>query len=294
MVDVDGATERLQYIQTEFCGGFMGTAMPQMDQLKKNMKAAWMAGDFGQIAKFNEAEGTAFVERVHIQRGSDVLDVACGTGNLAIPAARLGANVTGVDIATNLLEQARARATKEGLKAEFREGDAEALAFPDEQFDAVISMFGAMFAPRPELVVSELTRVCKPNGFVAMANWTPTGFVGKNFGVTARHVPPPPGLEPPVFWGKEDVVAARFGKVGWKVQCTPRILQFRFPFGAADVVKFFREYFGPTKTAFSRLDEAGQEALRVDMEKLWSENNDGPAEEMHVQAEYLEVIARKS
>jgi hypothetical protein len=107
-------------------------------------------------------------------------------------------------------------------------------------------------------------------------------------------VPPPPGLEPPVFWGKEDVVAARFGKVGWKVQCTPRILQFRFPFGAVEVVKFFREYFGPTKTAFSRLDEAGQEALRVDMEKLWGENNEGPADETHVKAEYLEVIARKS
>jgi ubiquinone/menaquinone biosynthesis C-methylase UbiE len=202
--------------------------------------------------------------------------------------------VIGVDIATNLLEQARVRAANEGLKAEFREGDAEALAFPDAQFDAVISMFGAMFAPRPALVAAELTRVCKPNGFVAMANWTPTGFVGKNFAINARHVPPPEGLEPPVLWGKDEVVTERFAKVGWRVQTTRRIMEFEFPFGAAEVVKFFREYFGPTKVAFSRLDPAGQEGLRKDLEKLWSDHNHGPANEMHVKAEYLEVQARKS
>ena len=125
---------------------------PQMEQMKKNMKATWMAGDFGQIAKFNAAEGARFIERLNIKRGAELLDVACGTGNLAIPAARQGANVIGVDIATNLLEQARARAAEEGLKADFREGDAEALPFPDAQFDVVVSMFGAMFAPRPALV----------------------------------------------------------------------------------------------------------------------------------------------
>ena len=118
-LNVDDAKERLQYIQTEFCGGFMGTAMPQMDQLKKNMKAAWMAGDFGQIAQIQRSGRYRLRGGVHIQRGSEVLDVACGTGNLAIPAARLGANVTGVDIATNLLEQARARAAKEGLRRSF-------------------------------------------------------------------------------------------------------------------------------------------------------------------------------
>lgn len=272
----------------------MGTAMSQLEQLKKGMKAAWMAGDFGQIAKYNEAEGVHFIERVFIRPGSEVLDVACGTGNLAIPAARQGAKVTGVDIATNLLEQARMRATNEGLNAEFREGDAEALPFPDAQFDAVVSMFGAMFAPRPAVVAAELVRVCRPNGFIAMANWTPTGFVGKNFAINARHVPPPQGLEAPVLWGKEEVVTERFGKVGWKVQATPRHLEFKFPFGPVEVVKFFREYFGPTKVAFSRLDEAGQEALRTDLEKLWADHNEGPVNETHVKAEYLEVQARKS
>ena len=154
-----------------------------------------MAGDFGQIAKLNADEAANFIQNLPIKAEAELLDVACGTGNLAIPAARRGARVIGVDIATNLVEQARARAANEGLKAEFREGDAEKLPFPDAQFDVVVSMFGAMFAPRPALVAQELTRVCKPDGFVAMANWAPAGFVGKMFAVTARYVPPPEGID---------------------------------------------------------------------------------------------------
>lgn len=271
----------------------MGTAMPQMEQLKQGMKAAWMAGDFGQVAKFSAAEGATFMGRLGITPGAKALDVACGTGNLAIPAARLGAKVIGVDIATNLLEQARARATSEGLSIDFREGDAEALPFGDGEFDAVVSMYGAMFAPRPALVAAELTRVCRPTGFIAMANWTPSGFVGKTFALNHKYLPPPPHLESPVLWGKEEVVRERFEKVGWKVEMTPRIYEFRFPYGAAEVVQFFREYFGPTKVAFSRLDGAGREGLRGDMEKLWAEHNEAPAGEILVKAEYLEVIARK-
>ena len=266
---------------------------PQIEQLKERMKATWMAGDFGQIAKFNAEEGTIFIERLPIRDSAQVLDVACGTGNLAIPAARRGARVTGVDIATNLLEQARVRAASEGLEVEFREGDAEKLPFGDAQFDVVVSMFGAMFAPRPALVVEELTRVCKPGGFVAMANWTPTGFVGKNFAINAKYLTPPEGIDPPVLWGKEEVVKERFAKVGWNVEATPRMLEFRFPFPAAQVVQYFREYFGPTKMAFSRLDEAGQAGLAEDLEMLWSEHNRGPASEIHVKAEYLDVRARK-
>jgi SAM-dependent methyltransferase len=272
----------------------MGTPMPQIDQLKQNMKAAWIAGDFGQIAKYSEGEAANFIERLNIKPGSEVLDVACGTGNLAIPAARLGAKVIGVDIATNLLEQARTRAANEGLKAEFREGDAEKLPFPDAQFDVVVSMFGAMFAPRPALVAGELVRVCRPDGLIAMANWTPGGFVGENFRITTRYLPPPANLDPPVLWGDEEVVKERFATLGWKVETFRRYLGFKYPFGAAEVVKLFREYFGPTKVAFSRLDQAGQEALAADLEKLWAGHNEGTANETHVKAEYLEVRARKS
>ena len=272
----------------------MATSGSPIEQLKKNMKAAWMAGDFGQIAKYNEEEAVQFIKRLEIRRGLDVLDVACGTGNTAIPAAREGANVIGVDIATNLLEQARARAANEGLKAEFREGDAEALPFGVAEFDVVVSMFGAMFAPRPALVATELTRVCRVDGFIAMANWTPTGFVGKNFAINARYLPPPENVEAPVLWGKEEVVAERFSKVGWKVKSTRRNLEFKYPFAAAEVVKLFREYFGPTKMAFSRLDSTGQQGLAADLEKLWGEHNEGSADETFVKAEYLEVIARKA
>jgi hypothetical protein len=158
----------------------------------------------------------------------------------------------------------------------------------------VISMFGAMFAPRPALVVTELTRVCRVDGFVAMANWTPTGFVGKNFAINARYLPPPENLEAPVLWGKEEVVAERFSKAGWKVTTARRNLEFKYPFAAKDVVKLFREYFGPTKVAFSRLDAAGQQGLGADLEKLWAEHNEGSANETFVKAEYLEVIARKA
>src|SRR5215471_13702387 len=152
-----------------------------MEQLKEKMRASWMAGDFGQIARYQEKEAAAFVSRLGIPPGARVLDVACGTGNTAIPAARAGARVTGVDIATNLLEQARARAAAEGVDATFQEGDAERLQFPDASFDFVVSVYGAMFAPRPELVAGEFLRVCRPGGKIAMGNWTPAGFVGQMF-----------------------------------------------------------------------------------------------------------------
>jgi len=265
----------------------------QLERLKQGMKASWMAGDFGQVAKYTAAEGAEFISRLPLRAGMDVLDVACGTGNLAIPAARAGARVTGVDIATNLLEQARARAAAENLRIDFRPGDAEQLPFADASFDLVVTMFGAMFAPRPELVAAELARVCRPGGMIAMANWTPEGFLGKSFAVTARLVPPPADFPRPVLWGREDVVKERFAAAGCTVETFRRNVMIRYPFGAARVVQFFREYFGPTQVAYSRLDAAGQAAMAADLEKLWAAHNEGPPDECHVQAEYLEVRATK-
>jgi ubiquinone/menaquinone biosynthesis C-methylase UbiE len=269
----------------------MQTETPNIDTVKQRMKTMWSAGDFGEVAKFTAAEAEAFVNRLSIDPKTELLDVACGSGNIAIPAARKGAIVTGVDIAPNLVEQARARAKSENIKAEFREGDAEQLPFPDAQFDVVTSMFGAMFAPRPDLVASELARVCRPGGLIAMANWTPEGFVGKSFAVTNRYVPPPEGIPAPVLWGKEDVVRERFSKLGRKVETFRRILLFKYPFDAKAVVEFFRRYFGPTQMAFSRLDTAGQAALSQEMERLWTEHNQGSASQILVPAEYLEVRA---
>jgi ubiquinone/menaquinone biosynthesis C-methylase UbiE len=264
---------------------------PDLQQLKQKMRATWMAGNFGKIAEHSAHAAAEFVERLHIPRGAKVLDVACGTGNTAIPEARGGAKVTGVDIATNLLEQARARAAGEKLDITFQEGDAEQLPYEAAEFDWVVSMFGAMFAPRPEVVARELARVCRPGGTIAMANWTPAGFVGKTFRMTAQHVPPPPGLPAPVLWGDEDVVRERLGKTGCTVTAAKRVVEMEYPFPPTEVVAYFREYFGPTQAAFARLDANAQKALAADLEKLWQENNLAPAGATRILAEYLEVLA---
>ena len=269
----------------------MDALSPQLSQLKSSLKSTWMAGDFGEIAKYTAKEGEDFVKRIGVPPGARVLDVACGTGNTAIPEARLGAEVIGVDIAVNLLQQAQQRAQAENLNARFQEGDAEQLPFGDAEFDYVITMFGAMFAPRPERVAAELLRVCKPGGTIAMANWTPEGFVGKNFMLTSKFVPPPPGIPAPILWGKEEVVRERFGAGVSEIKFARRQASFEYPFPPAQVVTLFREYFGPTKVAFSRLDPAGQEQMAKALESLWSEGNQATEGKTLVPAEYLEVKA---
>src|SRR6476661_3248239 len=174
----------------------------EVAQIKAVMKAVWTAGDFGQIAALSVKKAEEFVART------------------AIPAARAGADVVGVDIAPNLLAQARERAAAENLPARFQEGDAEELAFADAHFDLVISMFGAMFAPRPDRVAAELLRVAKPGATIAMANWTANGFVGKSFQVTSKMSPPPPGLPSPLLWGDESVVRQRFSQAAAGGTCT--------------------------------------------------------------------------
>ena len=250
-----------------------------------------MAGDFGVIARYAEAAEEEFVARLKLAPGTRVLDVACGTGNTAIPAALAGAKVTGVDIASNLVAQARERARQAGVAAEFREGDAEHLDFPDASFDVIISVFGAMFAPRPERVASELLRVCRPGGTIAMANWTPSGVVGKMFALNAKHVPPPLGIPAPSMWGEENIVRQRFGSGAREIKLTRVMCDFQYPFPPAKVVQLFRDYFGPTQVAFSKLDAKGQTAMASDLERLWIEHNQGTAGTTRLPAEYLEVHA---
>lgn len=272
----------------------MSTMTPEMEALKTRLKATWMAGDFGEVAKHIAAGAEEFIVRLNLKPGDRVLDVACGSGNLAIPAARAGAVVTGVDIATNLLNQARARAQAEGVEAQFDEGDAEQLPYADASFDVVVSMFGAMFAPRPELVATELVRVCKPGGRIAMANWTPAGFIGQMFKVTGKHVPPPPTMPSPLKWGDEATVRERLSDGIADLQLTPRMCPFNYPFPPADVVESFRLYYGPTQRAFEALDSDKQAALRSDLEELWVANNQATDNTTFVEGEYLEVLATKA
>ena len=173
-----------------------GTTVVEIDALKARLKTTWMAGNYDYFSRFMESSAVEFAERIGVAPGDTLLDVACGSGQLALIAARRGARVTGVDIATNSIEAARGRARSEGLDARFDEGDAEALPYADASFDIVATIFGAMFAPRPEMVAREMLRVCRPGGKIAMANLTKEGFVGKMFGTIGRRVPPPPMPSP--------------------------------------------------------------------------------------------------
>jgi SAM-dependent methyltransferase len=271
------------------------TAMtPEMETLKTKLKATWMAGDFGQIAKAYTPGAAEFIARLNLQSGEKVLDVACGAGNTSIPAARTGAIVTGVDIAPYLVEQARENAKAEGLNCQFDEGDAEALSYADGSFDVVVTMFGAMFAPRPEKVAEELTRVCRSAGRIAMANWTPQGFVGQMFKLTGSYVPPP-AMPSPVLWGDEGSVSERLKDGISDLQLNRRLITFNFPFSPAEVVEHFRIYYGPTNKAFIALDgdQDKQTALRRDLQNLWEENNKATDGTTSIESEYLEVIARR-
>ena len=269
------------------------TTIPNLEAVKARQKATWESGDYGQIARIIEYLAEKFMARQPLQPGSRVLDVACGTGNLALIAARRGCVVSGVDIASNLIAQARAAA--EGLRINFAEGDAEALPFAGCQFDLVVSMFGVMFAPRPSIATAELLRVTKSAGRVALANWTPEGFIGKMFGVFRAHLPPPPapnGVPSPMSWGDEATVRSRLRHGFAVLRLARRIALLRYPFPPAETVEFFRQYYGPTHMAFASLDASAQAALRRDLVDLQTANNIAKTPDTtEVAAEYLEVIA---
>lgn len=262
-----------------------------METLKGRLKVTWMAGDFDKIAQILAPGAVKFIERLALAPGTRVLDVACGSGNLSLPAAHAGALVTGLDIAPNLLETARRRALAEGMEINFDEGDAEQLPYADASFDVVVTMFGAMFAPRPEVTAAELRRVCRLGGRIAMANWTPAGFIGQMFKTTAAHVPSP-NIPSPLLWGDEAIVRERLRSDAAEIQLTRRTIPFRLPLKPEGAVDYFRAWYGPTLRAFAALNEDGQAALRRDLTRLWSEHNRATDGTTHVEAEYLEVLLR--
>ncbi len=263
---------------------------PEIEALKAKLKATWSAGDYGTVAKELAKSAEEFMARIPIEPGSRLLDVACGTGQVAFPAAARGAQVTGMDIAPNLIEQARSRARAEGFDIRFDEGDAEMLTYEDGSFDLVVSLIGAMFAPRPDRVAAELLRVCRPGGRIVMGNWTAEGFIGKMFKTVGQHVPPPP-MPSPLLWGREETVRERFGDKVSSVTLTRRMYPFNYSYGPEKVVQFYRDYFGPTIGAFSKLDEAGQAGLQRDLEQLWAKDNRATDGSTSVDSEILEVVA---
>lgn len=264
---------------------------PAMLALKSQLKDSWTAGDFGVVAPVLTPGTETFLLRNPVAEGERALDAACGDGQLAIPMARAGARVTGIDIAPNLVAQARERAAREGLHIRFDEGDVERMPYEDGAFDVVTSFFGAMFAPRPWLAAGEMLRVTRPGGRILMANWTPEGFIGQMFKLIARYAPPSPLMPPPLMWGDEDVVRRRFGDAVSELRTARYRIPFLYPYGVERVVRHYRTNFGPMIRAFDRLDAARQEDLERDLVALWDRHNQASSGEVCVESEMLEVLA---
>ncbi len=263
---------------------------PRLATLKSRLRQIWMAGDYDRIARYMESAAEAFYDRLPVPRGSRLLDVGCGAGQLALIASRKGATATGVDIAENLVERARERARVEGLTAQFRWSDAEALPFAGASFDVVTSINGVMFAPRPLTVTRELLRVCRPGGIIAIASWTENGFIGRMFKAISGFVALP-GMPAPILWGDEATIRERFRTGVSDLRLTRRNVEFNYPFPPPEVVRFYRAYHGPTNRAFASLDRAGKKNLEAEMEALWSRHNLARGGFTKVDAEWLEVVA---
>jgi 2-polyprenyl-3-methyl-5-hydroxy-6-metoxy-1,4-benzoquinol methylase len=270
---------------------------PNIDQMKDSMRAPWLAGDFGAIARemgLHEAE--SFVARMQLKPGARVLDIACGTGNVTIPLARRGAMVTGIDMTPHLLAEARARAAREALNIRFDEGFAETLPYPDGSFDVVVSMFGVMFSPLPATVASEMARVLKRGGRLALASWTQSGFSGKMSAVAGQYLPPPPeGTISPFLWGEEAVVRERLSPGFDAVETSAVTVSWELQRGAGNSAEFFAKNAGPIQLMLDRLDASKRTALLQDLEQLWIDNNlatDGKSHTL-ISNEYLQALARR-
>jgi ubiquinone/menaquinone biosynthesis C-methylase UbiE len=261
---------------------------PTLTGLTAKQQLTWASGDYGAVAALIHPIAEELVQAADLSAGAKVLDVAAGTGNAAIAAARCLCRVTATDYVPALLARATERAAAEHLSIETALADAQQLPYPDASFDAVLSVVGAMFAPDQEQTAAELVRVCRPGGTVAMANWTPEGFIGEMFRTVGRRVPPPPGIRGPVEWGSEPRLRELFGPA---VRIVPRTFVFRFESPAA-FADYFRTHYGPTVKAFEALGDDGK-ALYDDLVELAERHNvatDGTAK---LPAAYVQVLLKR-
>jgi SAM-dependent methyltransferase len=273
-------------------GNEMTTTL-DLDAIKSRQQKAWASGDYAAVAARIHQLAERLVEAADLSAGTRVLDVATGTGNAAIAAARCGCHVTGVDYVPQLLERGRARAAAEGLWVDFTEGDAEILPFANASFDAVLSCVGVMFATNQDRAAAEMVRVCRPGGTMALASWTPEGFIGGLFRTIGRHVPPPRGLRPPLEWGTEERLGELLGTTVTRTRFVRREFVFRFT-TEQDFADFFRANYGPTLKAFEVLEVDRQDALYADLLELarrYDRSGGGP---LKIPSEYLEVVAERT
>jgi len=267
---------------------------PDLKAVTQVQQQIWSKGDFAMVASLVNNVSDNLAEALDLVPDERVLDVACGSGNGAIAAARrTWGNAVGADYVPALLERGRERAAAERLEIEFVEADAQDLPFEDASFDVAISIFGAMFAPDQRQAAAELLRVVKPGGRIGMGNWVPDGAVGTMFQTIAKHAPPPPGLDSPLAWGTEERLRELFGDGIAELRAERRIS--RQPFRSADhYIEFFRKYFGPTQMAYERVGEEGAQALTDDLRDFLEAANTAGDRAMVLEAEYLEVIATRA
>ncbi len=262
--------------------------------MKDAIRWMWSLGDYGAIATHLEPHAVELAQRSRLQAGSDVLDVAAGNGNFAIAAARLGATVVATDLTPSMVDLGRSRSAALGLDIEWREADAEQLPFPAERFDVVGSVFGAMFAPDPERVATELFRVTKRGGLVAMANYGPKGFLGRFTAILSERGPaPPPGMPSPFEWGVTDEVHRRFKGLTSSIEIYPQALTFEFESLDAGW-DFWERANPPMRAMLSMLDAPQAASLREDVRKLMAELNQVSGGGLTLESDYLQVLARKA
>jgi SAM-dependent methyltransferase len=266
-----------------------GSAAPDYAAIKQRQQATWASGDYQMIATQIQLVSELVIEALDVHSTERMLDVATGSGNAAIAAARRGCVVVGVDYVPELLDRARWRADAEGLTIEFVVGDAEALPFEDASFDVASSVFGSMFAPNQEQTASELVRVVRPGGRIGLASHTPDGFIGQLFKTIGRHVAPPPGLRSPILWGTEERLAELFGASAAQIRVEKRDYVFRDR-SPEHFIDYWATYYGPTVKAFETVGEAGHDALKADILELIAWFNRADDGTMVVPNEYLEAV----
>ena len=270
----------------------MNTPTPDLAAIKQRQQATWASGDLAVVGTTLQIVGESLAEACDICAGERVLDVAAGNGNATLAAARRFAQVTSTDYVPHLLDRGAARAHAEALDVKFQVADAEALPFADASFDVAVSTYGVMFAPDHARSAAELLRVVRPGGRIGLANWTPTGFIGRLFKVIGAHVPPPAGLQSPALWGTEAHLQALFGAGAKSIRCERKPFNFRYR-DADHFIQVFRDFYGPTHKAFGALDAGRRPQLAADIAALIAEFDVG-TRGMVVPSEYLEVVIERA
>lgn len=270
----------------------INTSAADFAALKMRQQAAWASGDYAVVGTTLQIVGETLCEALDLRSGQKVLDVAAGNGNASLAAARRWCDVVSTDYVSALLDRARERAKADRLKITFQEADAEALPFPDESFDVVVSTFGVMFTPDQDRAASELLRVCRQGGRIGLANWTPEGFVGQMFKIIGRYMPPPAGVKSPALWGSRSRLQEMFGPAVASIEAVERefIFRYRSPEHWLDI---FRSFYGPIHKTFAALEPENQTQLQNDLLALTNRFNRADDGSVVLPGSYLEVIVKR-